>query len=92
MPKRYNMNNHPSYGRLVNYLYRLWDYDSCAEAQLKIWLAQHILARNNPGAHTAGNTCSCSDCHSTACSLSCAAVWYVAQIQWQCSMRPSDYM
>lgn len=49
LPKRYNANNRPSYGRLINHLYRVWDYDSCVEAQLKIWLARHLLGRNNPG-------------------------------------------
>jgi hypothetical protein len=49
MPKRYNSNNRPSYARLVNHLYRLWDYDSCVESQLKIWLARHLLDRNNQG-------------------------------------------
>lgn len=88
MPKRYNVNNHPSYGRLVNYLYRIWDYDSCAEAQLKIWLAQHILTRNNPGAYTTANSC-CNDTSSGACFMSCTALWCVAQVQRQCSVSAS---
>jgi hypothetical protein len=33
----------------VNFTERLWDYDSCAEAQLKIWLARHLLASENSG-------------------------------------------
>lgn len=49
LPRRYNGLNTPSYARLVNHLYRLWDYDSCVESQLKIWLAKHLLQRNNLG-------------------------------------------
>lgn len=47
---RFNIKNRAPYARLVSHLYRLWDYDSCVEAQLKIWLAKHLLNRNNPGA------------------------------------------
>jgi hypothetical protein len=49
MPRRYNTNNNrPSFARLTSHLYRLYDYDSCVEAQLKIWLATHLLRKNNP--------------------------------------------
>jgi hypothetical protein len=40
---------------LFAHLQRLWDYSSCVEAQLKIWLAHYLLAAANPG----GCTCSC---------------------------------
>lgn len=49
LPRRFNANNRAPYARLVSHLYRLWDYDSCVEAQLKIWLAKHLLNKNNPG-------------------------------------------
>lgn len=48
-PHRYDYGLSPSYARLVNFTERLWDYDSCAEAQLKIWLARHLLASENSG-------------------------------------------
>lgn len=47
-PVRYNDAITP-YARLVNHTERLWDYDSCAEAQLKIWLARHLIASENSG-------------------------------------------
>lgn len=48
-PQRYDYIIPPSYARLVNFTERLWDYDSCAEAQLKIWLARHLLASECSG-------------------------------------------
>lgn len=48
-PVRYNTAQLPSYARLVNFTERLWDYESCAEAQLKIWLARHLIASENSG-------------------------------------------
>jgi hypothetical protein len=47
-PVRYNDAITP-YARLVNHSERLWDYDSCTEAQLKIWLARHLIASENSG-------------------------------------------
>lgn len=38
-----------SFSRLVCHLQRVWDYESCDEAALKIWLAQHLIARGNEG-------------------------------------------
>lgn len=49
MPVRYNTKLLPSYARLVNFTERVWDYESCVEAQLKIWLARHLLAKTNSG-------------------------------------------
>lgn len=50
MPKKFSSQEVPSYARLVNFVTeRLWDYDSCEEAQLKIWLARHLLATENTG-------------------------------------------
>jgi len=40
---------HVPYSRLVSQLYRIWDYEMCEEAQLKVWLAHHLLARENKG-------------------------------------------
>lgn len=48
-PRKYSANKEPSYGRLVQHLYRVYDYDSCVEAQLKVWLAKFVLSKN-PGA------------------------------------------
>lgn len=47
-PQRY-AGDMPSYARLVNFTERLWDYGSCVEAQLKIWLARHLIASENSG-------------------------------------------
>lgn len=52
-PQRYDYIVPASYARLVNFTERLWDYDSCAEAQLKIWLARHLLASENSGTNFA---------------------------------------
>lgn len=49
MPAKFNVHWGASYGRLVSHLQRLWDYDSCDEARLKVWLAHHLLARENTG-------------------------------------------
>jgi hypothetical protein len=59
-PVRYNDAITP-YARLVNHTERLWDYDSCAEAQLKIWLARHLIASENSGEgyRVAGWLCEC---------------------------------
>jgi len=55
MPKRFASQEAPCYARLVNFVTeRLWDYDSCEEAQLKIWLARHLLATENTGEEAAG--------------------------------------
>eukprot|EP00775_Hariotina_reticulata_P002693 gene2693-2993_t len=39
------------YARFVSHLARLWEYNSCPEAQMKTWLARHLLALGNPGCH-----------------------------------------
>ena len=49
MPVRYNVKHMPTYARLVNFTERIWDYSSCVESQLKIWLARHLLAKENSG-------------------------------------------
>jgi hypothetical protein len=43
-------NHQPApYYRLIMHIDRLWDYCSCPEAQLKTWLAKHLIAAANPG-------------------------------------------
>jgi hypothetical protein len=49
MPRKYDPQEPTTYSRLVTYLQRLWDYEACDEAALKIWLAHHLLARENTG-------------------------------------------
>lgn len=36
---------------LVAHLQRPWDYTSCVEAQLKVWLAHYLLSAANPGGY-----------------------------------------
>jgi hypothetical protein len=50
MPRKFDAQEPASYGRLVNHLQRLWQYEACDEAVLKVWLAHHLLARENTGA------------------------------------------
>lgn len=71
-PQRYDYIVPPSYARLVNFTERLWDYDSCPEAQLKIWLARHLLASECSGGagEAEGTTSLCQSSatwHTAAC-------------------------
>lgn len=76
LPTRFNANNKAPYARLVSHLHRLWDYDSCVEAQLKVWLAKHLLAKNNP------------ECHMWSASASKTAVYHVGRGFWWQPMGP----
>ncbi|KAF6248605.1 hypothetical protein COO60DRAFT_1466585, partial [Scenedesmus sp. NREL 46B-D3] len=48
MSARWARHEAAPYSRLVMHLGRLWDYCSSPEAQLKTWLARHLLAEANP--------------------------------------------
>jgi hypothetical protein len=54
LPRRYPAAAPAPYARVVSQLQRLWEYGDSVEAQLKVWLARHLLARANPGAGLAG--------------------------------------
>lgn len=47
--RRFDVSKPAPYSRLVSHLHRVWDYKSCPEAQLKVWLAYHLLAKENTG-------------------------------------------
>lgn len=49
MSRKFDASKSAPYSRLVLHLQRLWDYECCEEAQLKTWLAHHLLARENTG-------------------------------------------
>jgi hypothetical protein len=48
MSSRWPQHQPAPYFRLVMHLDRLWDYCTCPEAQLKTWLARHLIAEANP--------------------------------------------
>jgi hypothetical protein len=64
-------------------VYRLYDYDSCVEAQLKIWLAKHVLSRNNPGGPQRLQNLLCKgvNCRAVACFTSTSRVWQVGDLR-----------
>lgn len=47
--RQFDASKSAPYSRLVNHLQRLWDFEACEVAQLKVWLAHRLLARENTG-------------------------------------------